>query len=88
MRNSTTVWAIATPPARWISPSPPGDTVVGASLTVSLRGINGAESDNDRIWLDGTSNPQSFTSLGWTLISIPGSSMRRMEIPPALLADG
>ena len=64
----------------------PGDTVVAASLTLSLRGIDGA--DNDNILLDSTSSPQSFTSLGWTPIAANGSSVRTMEVSPALLADG
>ena len=68
------------------SPLDPGDTVVAASLTVSLRAVGSAASDN--IWLDSTSTPQSFASLGWTPISTTAQTVRTMEVSPSLLADG
>jgi hypothetical protein len=64
----------------------PGDTVVAASLSVSLRGIGNAGSDN--IWLDDTTSPQSYASLGWTPISTTAPTVRTMELTPAMLADG
>ena len=65
----------------------PGDTVVAASLTVSLRAI-GPDSGNDDLRLDSTTNVQTFTSLGWTPISTTAPTVRTVEISPALLADG
>lgn len=67
-------------------PLDPGDTVVAASLSVSLRGIGNAESDN--IWLDDATIPQSYASLGWTPISTTAPTVRTMELTPAMLADG
>ena len=67
-------------------PLDPGDTVVAASLTVSLRAVGSAASDN--IWLDSTSTPQSFASLGWTPISTTAQTVRTMEVSPSLLTDG
>ncbi len=64
----------------------PGDTIVAASLTVSLRGITNADADS--IWLDSTTNPQSYTSLGWTPISTTAPTVRTVEVTPAMLADG
>ena len=65
----------------------PGDTVVAASLTVSLRAI-GADSGNDDLRLDSTTNVQTFTSLGWTPVSTSAPTVRTVEVSPALLADG
>ncbi len=67
-------------------PLDPGDTIVAASLTVSLRAITSAEADN--IWLDSTTNPQSYASLGWTPVSTAAPTVRTMEVSPSLLADG
>ena len=67
-------------------PLDPGDTVVAASLTVSLRAVGSAAADN--IWLDSTASPQSFASLGWTPISTTAQTVRTMEVSPSLLADG
>ena len=67
-------------------PLDPGDTIVAASLTVSLRAISNAAADS--IWLDSTSNPQTFASLGWTPVSTTAPTVRTMEVTPALLADG
>ncbi len=67
-------------------PLDPGDTVVAASLTVSLRAIGSAAGDS--IWLDNTTTPQTFTSLGWTPISTTAPTVRTMEVTPALLTDG
>ena len=65
----------------------PGDTVVAASLTVSLRAI-GANSGTDDLRLDAAGSPQSFSSLGWTPISTTAPTVRTVEVSPALLADG
>jgi autotransporter-associated beta strand protein len=67
-------------------PLDPGDTVVAASLTVSLRAVGSATSDS--IWLDSTTSPQSFASLGWTPISTTAQTVRTMEVSPSLLTDG
>lgn len=64
----------------------PGDTIVAASLTVSLRGIGSAAADS--IWLDSVASPQTYTSLGWTPISTTAPTVRTMEVSPSLLADG
>ena len=64
----------------------PGDTVVAASLTVSLRAI-GADSGDDDLRLDSTTTVQTFTSLGWTPISTTAPTVRTCEISPTLLAD-
>jgi autotransporter-associated beta strand protein len=64
----------------------PADSIVAASLTVSLRGISNAGADS--VWLDSTTSPQSYTSLGWTPISTTAPTVRTMEVSPALLADG
>ncbi len=64
-----------------------GDTVVAASLTVSLRAVDAASSD-DNLLLDSTANSQTFSSLGWTPIATTGSTVRTIEIDPALLSDG
>ena len=65
----------------------PGDTVVAASLTVSLRAI-GPDSGNDDLRLDSTTNVQTFASLAWTPVSTTAPTVRTVEISPALLADG
>ncbi|MEY3895149.1 MAG: hypothetical protein RLZZ214_668, partial [Verrucomicrobiota bacterium] len=65
----------------------PGDTVVAASLTVSLRGLGGGSGD-DVVFLDDVSNGQSYTSLGWTPVAGTGSTVRTLAVDPALLADG
>jgi hypothetical protein len=65
----------------------PGETVAAASLTVSLRAI-GAPSEDDTILLDNPANPQSLSSLGWTPVAAAGSTVRTMEVNPALLEDG
>ena len=65
----------------------PGDTVVAASVTVSLRDIGGG-SDDDIIHLDGLSSGQSYSSLGWSPISSAGSTVRTVAVDSALLADG
>lgn len=67
-------------------PLAPGDTVTAAFLTVSLRAITNAAADN--LWLDSTTNPQSYASLGWTPVSTTAPTVRTVEVPPALLADG
>ncbi len=67
-------------------PLDPGDTVVAASLTVSLRGIGSAASDS--IWLDSTASPQTYSSLGWTPVSTTAPTMRTTEVSPSLLTDG
>ena len=67
-------------------PLDPGDTIVAASLTVSLRAVGSAT--NDSLWLDSTSSPQSFSSLGWTPVATTAPTVRTMEVAPALLADG
>lgn len=67
-------------------PLDPGDTVVAASLTVSMRAVGSATSDN--IWLDSTASPQSYASLGWTPISTTAQTVRTMEVSPSLLTDG
>jgi autotransporter-associated beta strand protein len=67
-------------------PLDPGDTIVAASLTVSLRGIGNAATDS--VWLDSTTNPQTFASLGWTPVSLTAPTVRTVEVAPALLADG
>ncbi|OYV06040.1 MAG: hypothetical protein CFE26_08450, partial [Verrucomicrobiales bacterium VVV1] len=67
-------------------PLDPGDTVVAASLTVSLRAVGSATSDS--IWLDSTTSPQSFGSLGWSPISTTAQTVRTMEVSPSLLTDG
>ncbi len=67
-------------------PLDPGDTVVAASLTVSLRAVGSAAADN--IWLDSTTSPQSYAGLGWTPISTTAQTVRTMEVSPSLLADG
>ncbi len=67
-------------------PLSPGDTVLAASLTVSLRAIGSATAD--RIWLDSTSSPLTFASLGWNPISSTAPTVCTMEISPTLLADG
>jgi hypothetical protein len=67
-------------------PLDPGDTVVAASLTVSLRAVGTAAADN--IWLDSTTSPRSFASLGWTPISTTAQTVRTLEVSPSLLADG
>ncbi len=64
----------------------PGEAVVAASLTVSLRAIVSAATDS--LWLESTASPLSFTSLGWTPVATAGSTVRAMEVDPALLADG
>jgi autotransporter-associated beta strand protein len=64
----------------------PGDTIVAASLTVSLRGIGSAAADS--IWLDSAASPQTYASLGWTPISTTAPTLRTMEVSPSLLADG
>ncbi len=64
----------------------PGDTIVAASLTVSLRGIGSAAADS--IWLDSAASPQTYASLGWTPISTTAPAVRTMEVSPSLLADG
>jgi autotransporter-associated beta strand protein len=64
----------------------PGDTIVAASLTASLRGIGSAASDS--IWLDSTASPQTYASLGWTPVSTSAPTVRTMEVSPSLLADG
>jgi autotransporter-associated beta strand protein len=64
----------------------PGETVVAASLTVSLRGIGSAASDS--IWLDTTASPRTYASLGWTPVSTTAPTVRTLEVSPALLADG
>lgn len=68
-------------------PLDPGDAVVAASLTASLRAI-GADSGNDDLRLDSTAGVQTFASLGWTPISTSAPTVRTVEISPALLADG
>ena len=65
----------------------PGDTVVAASLTVSLRAI-GANSDDDDLRLDSTGSVQTFASLGWTPISTTAPTVRTVEVNPVLLGDG
>jgi hypothetical protein len=65
----------------------PGETIVAASLTISLRAI-GAGSEDDTILLDDTANPQTLSSIGWTPVSTAGSTVRTMEVNPALLEDG
>jgi hypothetical protein len=65
----------------------PGDTVVAASLTVSLRDIGGGSGD-DLVFLDDLSVGQSYASLGWTPVAGSGSSVRTMAVTPSLLADG
>lgn len=65
----------------------PGDTIVAASLTVSLRAMDPAAS-TDSISLDGIGNVQSFASLGWPPIGTTGSTVRSLEVDPALLDDG
>jgi hypothetical protein len=65
----------------------PGDTVVAASLTVSLRDIGGGSGD-DRIFLDDVSSGQSYASLGWTPVAASGSTVRTLAVVPSLLADG
>ena len=67
-------------------PLEPGDTIVAASLTVSLRGIGSAASDS--IWLDSTASPQTYASLGWTPVSTTAPTVRTMEVSPSLLTDG
>ena len=67
-------------------PLSPGETVVAASLTVSLRAVGSADADS--IWLDNHTAPISFASLGWNPVSTTASTVRTMEIPPALLGDG
>ena len=67
-------------------PLDPGDTVVAASLTVSLRAIGSAATDT--ILLDSTTSPQTFSSLGWTPVSTSAPTVRTMELSPALLNDG
>lgn len=67
-------------------PLDPGDTILAASLTVSLRGIGSAASDS--IWLDSSASPQTYASLGWTPVSTTAPTVRTMEISPALLSDG
>ena len=64
----------------------PGDTIVAASLTVSLRAIGSATADS--IWLDGTSSPQTFASLGWNPVSTTAPTVRTLEVSPAMLSDG
>ncbi|MEX1114513.1 MAG: MBG domain-containing protein [Akkermansiaceae bacterium] len=65
----------------------PGDAVVAASITVSLRDVGSASGD-DVIFLDTTSNPQTYASLGWTPVASIGSTVRTISVDPALLADG
>ena len=65
----------------------PGDTVVAAALTVSLRAI-GANSGDDDLRLDATTSVQTMASLGWTPISTTAPTVRTVEVSPALLADG
>jgi Pectate lyase superfamily protein len=65
----------------------PGDTVVAASLTASLRAI-GADSGDDDLRLDATAGAQTFASLGWTPVSTSAPTVRTVEVSPALLADG
>lgn len=65
----------------------PGEVVVAASLSVSLRAI-GANSGDDDLRLDSITSPQSFSSLGWTPISTTAPTVRTIEVSPALLADG
>ncbi len=65
----------------------PGDTVVAASLSVSLRDIGGGSAD-DLIFPDDVASGQSYASLGWTPVSGTGSTVRTMAVDPALLADG
>jgi hypothetical protein len=67
-------------------PLAPGETIVAASLTVSLRAITSADADN--LWLESTTSPQSLTSLGWTPISTTAPTVRTVEISPAALTDG
>jgi hypothetical protein len=64
----------------------PGDTVVAASLTVSVRAVGSAAAD--KIWLDSATSPQTYSSLGWTPISTTAQTVRTMEVSPALLTDG
>ena len=65
----------------------PGDTVVAASLTVSLRDIGSASSD-DCIRIDSVANVLTYASLGWTPVPTSGSTVRTLEVDPALLSDG
>jgi hypothetical protein len=65
----------------------PGDTVVAASLTVSLRDI-GAAAGDDSIRLDSVANVLTYASLGWTPIATNGSTVRTLEVDSALLNDG
>jgi hypothetical protein len=67
-------------------PTTPGDTIVAASLTVSLRAIGSATADN--VWLDSTASPQTFASLGWNPISTTAPTVRTLEVSPTLLLDG
>ncbi|MCX7047494.1 MAG: DNRLRE domain-containing protein [Candidatus Sumerlaeota bacterium] len=65
----------------------PGDTVVAASLAVSLRAI-GSASDNDDIRLDTVANRHTYADLGWIPISTTAPTVRTLEVDPALLTDG
>ena len=65
----------------------PGDSIVSASLTVSLRDI-GAASADDSVRLDSSTNVRTYASLGWTPVSSSTPTVRTMEVDPSLLADG
>jgi autotransporter-associated beta strand protein len=67
-------------------PRTPGDTVVAASLTVSLRAIGSAATDGIR--LENTTSPQTFASLGWNPISTTTPTVRTLEVSPSMLSDG
>jgi autotransporter-associated beta strand protein len=64
-----------------------GESLAAATLTLGLR-ATGSTSDNDRLFLDSTTAPLTFTSLGWTPLSTTASTTRTVEIDPTLLADG
>lgn len=68
-------------------PLDPGDAIVAASLTVSLRGTASSVS-TDNLWLDSTTSPQSYSALGWTPVSTTAPTVRTIEVSPSLLADG
>ena len=65
----------------------PGETVASATLTLGLR-ATGSTSGDDRLFLDSTATPVTFSSLGWTALSTTASTVRTLPLDPALLADG
>ena len=65
----------------------PGDIVVAASLTISLR-ATGTGADTDTLRLDSTASPTSYATLGWLPISTTAPTVCTVEVSPALLTDG